>query len=67
MESGEMEIDNGITERERAEVIAAIEEMAAKDQQRLEEATTRSGFLFAQGIKWAEVEILNYLKRRWQC
>ena len=67
MGSGEMEIDNGITERERSEVIAAIEEIAAKDQRRLEEATTRSGFLFAQGLKCANEEILNYLKKRWQC
>ena len=67
MESGEMEIDNGITERERAEVIAAIEAIAEKDRQRLEDASTRSGFLFAQGLRCADEEILNYLKKRWQC
>lgn len=61
-----MEVNNGITDREREEVIAAIEAIAEKDQQRLKKASTRSGYIFAQGLRCANEEILNYLKKRWK-
>lgn len=61
-----MQIDNGITDRERAEVLKAIEEILAKDEHRLKDSTTRSGYIFYQGIVDADREILNYLRKRWQ-
>lgn len=61
-----MQIDNGITERERAEVLASIEEILAKDESRLKDSATRSGYIFAQGCICADREILDYLKKRWQ-
>lgn len=61
-----MQIDNGITERERAEVLEAIAEILAKDESRLKDSTTRSGFIFAQGCVDADREILNFLRKRWQ-
>lgn len=61
-----MQIDNGITDREREEVITAIEAILASDERRLKDAITRSGFIFAQGCVCADREILDYLKKRWQ-
>lgn len=61
-----MQIDNGVTDRERAEVLAAITEILASDEHRLEDATTRSAFIFAQGCIDADREILDYLRKRWQ-
>ena len=61
-----MEINNGITDREREEVITAIEAILASDEQRLKDTITRSGFIFAQGCVCADREILAYLKKRWQ-
>lgn len=62
-----MEINNGITDQEREEVITAIEAILATDEHRLKDAITRSGFIFAQGCVCADREILTYLKKRWQC
>lgn len=61
-----MQIDNGITDQERAEVITAIEAILATDEHSLKDAITRSGFIFAQGRVCAGREILDYLKKRWQ-
>lgn len=61
-----MQIDNGITNQEREEVVAAIKAILATDEHRLKDATTRSGFIFAQGCVCADREILAYLKKRWQ-
>lgn len=61
-----MQIDNGITDRERAEVLEVIEKILAKDERRLEDSVTRSGYIFAQGCVLADREILDYLRKRWQ-
>ena len=61
-----MQIDNGIADREREEVITAIEAIAERDRQRIKDASTRSGYIFAQGLRCANEEVLNYLKKRWQ-
>lgn len=61
-----MQIDNGITDRERAEVLKAIEEILASDERHFKDATTRSGYIFYQGCVDADRAILNYLRKRWQ-
>lgn len=61
-----MEINNGITDREREEVITAIEAILATDERRLKDSITRSGYIFAQGCIDADREILDYLRKRWQ-
>lgn len=61
-----MEINNGITNQEREEVIAAIEAILAGDEHRLKNVTTRSGYIYNEGIIHADREILAYLKKRWQ-
>lgn len=61
-----MQIDNGITDRERAEVLEAIKEILTKDERRRDDSATRSGYIFAQGCVCADREILEYLKKRWQ-
>lgn len=61
-----MQIDNGITDRERAEVLEAIETILAKDKSRIEDVATRSGYIYAQGCIDADREILDYLRKRWQ-
>lgn len=67
MKSGEMEIDNGITERERSEVVAAIEAIAHEDAQQLKKATDELAHAYCLGCKLTSENILNYLKKRWQC
>lgn len=61
-----MQIDNGITEQERAEVLAAIEEILAKDERKREDSVTRSVYIFWQGCVDADREILDFLRKRWQ-
>lgn len=61
-----MQIDNGITDRERAEVLEAIEKILAKDEQSLKDSVTQLGYVFWQGCVDADREILNFLRKRWQ-
>lgn len=61
-----MEINNGITDRERNEVIAAITELFNNADKKIENATDRDEYVYAVGLKWGIEKALSYLKERWR-
>lgn len=60
-----MQIDNGITDRERAEVLAAIEEMYNDTTKAIEKATGEAEYIYTQGQRNMIERVRDYLKKRW--
>lgn len=61
-----MQIDNGITDRERAEVLAAIKEMCDNTANRLKKATDKEAYIYAVGEMQALEVVRSFLRKRWQ-
>lgn len=61
-----MQIDNGITDRERAEVLAAINEMYDDTTKAIKKATGESEYIYAQGKRYMIERVRDYLRKRWQ-
>lgn len=60
-----MQIDNGITDRERSEVLAAINEMYDDTTKAIENATTEPANIYAQGKRYMIERVREYLQERW--
>lgn len=60
-----MQIDNGITDRERAEVLAAINEMYYDVKQAIKNATDEKEYIYQQGQRDMIERVRDYLKKRW--
>lgn len=61
-----MEINNGITDREREEVIAEINKMYNIAADRLKKATGKDAYIYAIGEMQALEVVRSFLKKRWQ-
>ena len=61
-----MQIDNGITDRERAEVLEAINEMYDNTANRLKKATDKEAYIYAVGEMQALEVVRCFLRKRWQ-
>ena len=60
-----MQIDNGITDRERAEVLAALEKMYDDATEATEKAFGKEEQTYHQGQRRMIERVINYLENRW--
>lgn len=61
-----MQIDNGVTDRERAEVLAEINKMYDDTTKAIKMATGESEYIYQQGKRYMIERVRDFLRKRWQ-